>query len=81
MHETIKAARKLLGEEEVIWVHTHETADVGITQYQAAIEAGCDGVDIARSPLSGGAPANPIFLPCGIRSRAQILPWISTLPK
>jgi pyruvate carboxylase subunit B len=53
-YETIKAARKLLGDDAVIWAHTHETAGVGITQYKAAIEAGCDGVDLARSPLSGG---------------------------
>ncbi len=54
VYETIKAARKLLGNDTVIWAHTHETAGVGVTQYQAAIEAGCDGVDLARSPLSGG---------------------------
>ena len=54
VYETIKAARKLLGKDEVIWMHTHETAGVGLLQYQAAIEAGCDGVDLARPPLSGG---------------------------
>ncbi len=53
-YDTIKAARALVGEDAVIWAHTHETAGVGITQYKAAIEAGCDGVDLARSPLSGG---------------------------
>ena len=54
VYDTIKAARKLLGEDAVIWMHSHETAGVGVTQYKAAIEAGCDGVDLARSPLSGG---------------------------
>ncbi len=54
VYETVKAARKLLGNDEVIWMHTHETAGVGLLQYQAAIEAGCDGVDLARPPLSGG---------------------------
>ncbi len=54
VHETIKAARKFLGDEAVIWWHTHETAGVGITQCKAAIEAGCDGLDLARAPLSGG---------------------------
>jgi len=53
-YDTIKAARALLGGDVIIWAHTHETAGVGITQYKAAIEAGCDGVDLARSPLSGG---------------------------
>ncbi|MEJ2155919.1 MAG: biotin/lipoyl-binding protein [Desulfobacteraceae bacterium] len=54
VYDTIKAARQLLGEEATIWAHTHETAGVGITQYKAAVEAGCDGVCLARSPLSGG---------------------------
>lgn len=54
VYETIKAARQLLGDKTTIWVHTHETAGVGITQYKAAIEGGCDGIDLARSPLSGG---------------------------
>lgn len=54
VYDTIKAARKLLGDDQVIWSHTHETAGVGAMQYKAAIEAGCDGIDLARSPLSGG---------------------------
>ncbi|MDM8551614.1 biotin/lipoyl-binding carrier protein [Desulfobacterales bacterium HSG2] len=54
VYETVKAARKLLGDDDIIWVHTHETAGVGVSQYRAAIEAGCDGVCLARSPLSGG---------------------------
>jgi pyruvate carboxylase subunit B len=55
VYDTIKAARKLLGNNDTtIWMHSHETAGVGITQYKAAIEAGADGVCLARSPLSGG---------------------------
>ena len=54
VYETIKAARKLLGDNALIWMHTHETAGIGITQYKAAIEGGCDGVCLARAPLSGG---------------------------
>jgi pyruvate carboxylase subunit B len=54
VHETIAGARKLLGENRQIWMHTHETAGVGIVQYKAAVEGGCDGVCLSRSPLSGG---------------------------
>jgi pyruvate carboxylase subunit B len=54
VYETIKAARKLLGDDAVIWAHTHDTIGIGTLQYKAAIEAGCDGIDLARSPLSGG---------------------------
>jgi pyruvate carboxylase subunit B len=53
-YDTVLEARKLLGDQAVIWAHTHETAGIGITQYKAAIEAGCDGVCLARTPLSGG---------------------------
>ncbi len=53
-YDTIKAARELLGKDTIIWAHSHETAGVGVVQYKAAIEAGCDGVDLARTPLSGG---------------------------
>lgn len=54
VYETVKAARQLLGDKETIWLHTHETAGIGVTQYKAGIEAGADGVCLARSPLSGG---------------------------
>ncbi len=54
VYETIRSARKLLGEDTDIWMHTHETAGIGVTQYKAAVEAGCDGVCLARAPLSGG---------------------------
>jgi len=54
VYETIRGARKLVGEEVVIWMHSHETAGIGGLQYKAAVEAGCDGVCLARSPVSGG---------------------------
>jgi pyruvate carboxylase subunit B len=54
VYETIRAARKLLGGDADIWMHSHETAGIGVTQYKAAVEAGCDGVCLARAPLSGG---------------------------
>ncbi|MFO8083392.1 MAG: biotin/lipoyl-binding carrier protein [Desulfobacterales bacterium] len=54
VYETIKSARELLGKNVTIWMHSHETAGVGITQYKAAVEGGADGVCLSRSPLSGG---------------------------
>ena len=53
-HDTIAGARKLLGEKVILWAHTHETAAQGIAQYLAAIDAGCDGICLARAPVSGG---------------------------
>jgi len=54
VYETIKMARKLLGDDTHIRLHTHETAGVSVAAYLAALEAGVDGIDLANSPVSGG---------------------------
>ena len=54
IYETIKMARKLLGDDVHIRLHTHETAGVSVAAYLAALEAGADGIDLANSPVSGG---------------------------
>jgi len=54
VYETIQMARRLLGDGVHLRFHTHETAGIGATAYKAAIEAGCDGVDLSRAPVSGG---------------------------
>ncbi len=52
--ETISMARKLLGENVHLRLHTHETAGVSVASYLAALEAGANGIDMAASPVSGG---------------------------
>ena len=52
--ETIRMARKLLGRDMHIRLHTHETAGVSVASYLSALEAGVDGIDLAQSPVSGG---------------------------
>ena len=54
VYETIDMARKLLGEEVHLRLHTHETAGVSVASYLAALEAGANGIDMAASPVSGG---------------------------
>lgn len=54
VYETIKMSRKLLGDDCHIRYHTHETAGIGVSCYLAAIEAGADGIDLDREPVSGG---------------------------
>lgn len=54
VYETLKAARKLVSADTILWFHTHDTAGLGISQNLAAIEGGADGVDLAKSPVSGG---------------------------
>jgi pyruvate carboxylase subunit B len=52
--DTIKMARKLVGEDTHIRLHTHETAGVSVACYLAALDAGANGIDLAASPVSGG---------------------------
>ncbi len=54
VYETILMARKLLGVNTHIRLHTHETAGVSVACYLAALEAGVDGIDLAAAPVSGG---------------------------
>jgi pyruvate carboxylase subunit B len=50
----MKKTREIVGEETTLWFHTHETAGLGLSCIVAAIEAGADGTDLAKSPVSGG---------------------------
>lgn len=52
--ETIKGARKMLGNDVKIVFHSHETAGIGTVGYKSAIEAGADQVDCSMLPMSGG---------------------------
>lgn len=54
VYETLKQARKIVPEDTILWFHTHDTAGLGISQNLAAIEGGATGVDLAKSPVSGG---------------------------
>jgi pyruvate carboxylase subunit B len=54
VYETVRQARQLLGKDALLWIHTHDTTGIGLSQYKAAIEGGIDGVCLARSPVSSG---------------------------
>lgn len=54
VYETIKAARKLLGPDVHLRVHTHETAGISVMTYKAALDGGADGIDLGMAPASGG---------------------------
>jgi pyruvate carboxylase subunit B len=55
VYETVKRARKKLGEDTHIRMHTHESAGTSVLVYKAAIDAGADGIDLAMAPVSGGS--------------------------
>jgi len=52
--ETIRGARKLLGDNIKIAFHTHDTAGTGTSACLSAIEAGADQIDLSLAPCSGG---------------------------
>lgn len=54
VYETFKLARSIVSQDTILWFHTHDTAGLGISQNFAAIEGGADGIDLAKSPVSGG---------------------------
>ncbi|WP_028972723.1 biotin/lipoyl-containing protein [Spirochaeta cellobiosiphila] len=54
VYDTIKAARKLLGDKAHIVFHSHETAGIGVIAYKAALEAGANQIDLSLAPVSGG---------------------------
>jgi len=54
IRKTFAAARKMCPEDTTLWFHTHDTVGFGLTQNMAAIEGGADGIDLAKSPVSGG---------------------------
>ena len=54
IYETIQMARRLVGDNTHIRLHTHETAGVSVACYLAALDAGADGIDLAARPVSGG---------------------------
>lgn len=61
VYDTFKGARKMVPKDTVLWFHTHDTAGIGISQNMAAIEGGTDGIDLSKSPVSGGT-CQPDFL-------------------
>ena len=54
VYETFKAARKIVPADTILWFHTHDTAGLAISQNLAAVEGGATGLDLAKSPVSGG---------------------------
>jgi pyruvate carboxylase subunit B len=54
VYETIRMARRVLGDAVKVAFHSHETAGTCTTAYKAAIEAGADQIDLALAPVSGG---------------------------
>ena len=61
VYDTIKAARKLLGDDAFIHFHSHDTAGICVPGYMAALEAGADAIDLSMAPCSGGTCQSDIL--------------------
>lgn len=55
VHDTVKMARRILGEGMKIAFHSHNSAGTCVLSYMAAIEAGVNQIDLSVAPVSGGA--------------------------
>lgn len=62
VYESIKLARKMLPEGTWIHFHTHDTAGIGVSANQAALEAGADAIDLALAPVSGGTSQTDVLV-------------------
>lgn len=54
VYDTIKEARKILGDKADIRFHSHDTAGTGTLCYMAALRGGASGIDLSMAPVSGG---------------------------
>ncbi len=54
VYESAKGIKPLLPEGTPLWFHTHDTASTAVSCYMAAIEGGCDGIDLSNRPLASG---------------------------
>ena len=54
VYETVRMARRLLGEKLPIVFHSHETAGCCVLAYRAALDGGASQLDLSIAPLSGG---------------------------
>ena len=55
VYETIRQARKKLGPDVPIRMHTHESVGISVLCYKAALDAGADGIDLSMTPMAGGS--------------------------
>lgn len=63
-YELVSALKKALKPTTLVRVHTHNTTGTGDMVYLKAVEAGCDVVDTALSPLGNGTsqPTTEAFI-------------------
>ena len=53
-YETAVALRKIMPPEMELWLHTHDTASMAVSQYMAGIEGGVNAIDLSVRPMASG---------------------------
>ncbi len=53
-YETARGIRAILPPEIPLWMHTHDTASMGVACYLAGIAGGVDGIDLSVRPMASG---------------------------
>ncbi|MFP4453795.1 MAG: biotin/lipoyl-containing protein [Desulfobacterales bacterium] len=53
-YETARLIRKIMPPEMELWLHTHDTASLAVSQYLAGIEGGADSIDLSVAPFASG---------------------------
>ncbi|MCF8105834.1 MAG: hypothetical protein K9K64_10140 [Desulfohalobiaceae bacterium] len=53
-YETALAIRKIIPPEMELWLHTHDTASMAVSQYLAGIEGGVNCIDLSVRPMASG---------------------------
>jgi len=54
VYEAAKGIRAIMPPEMPLWHHNHDTASTAVACNMAAIEGGCDGIDLSVRPLASG---------------------------
>lgn len=53
-YETARLIRKIMPPEMELWLHTHDTASLAVSQYMAGIEGGVNCIDLSVAPFASG---------------------------
>ena len=54
VYDTAKGLKPLMPPGMPLWLHTHDTASIAVSQYMAGIAGGVDGVDLSVRPMASG---------------------------
>ncbi|MBN1272334.1 MAG: biotin attachment protein [Candidatus Aminicenantes bacterium] len=54
IYDTAKGLKKIMPDDMILWMHTHDTASMAVACYMAGVAAGVDGIDLSVRPFAHG---------------------------